>query len=273
MTILELYILGKKEIENKNDVLFLFKSIFGFDRLGISLNSDVKVTNQQEELFLNKLEQLKNNIPVQYVVESVDFLDFNLKCGEGVFIPRKETEILVNEIVKKVDKNFNGNIVDLCSGTGSIGIGLKRRIEKTNVFCIEKSPKAFEYLEYNKKSLNVDINCILGDIFSEVNNFKDRMFDVIVSNPPYIRTSDIKNLDANIQYEPKLALDGGEDGLYFYRKILSTWKRKLKINGFFAFEIGYDQDEEMKGIVKNENLKHMDFVKDDNGYNRVCICS
>lgn len=273
MTVLDLYMIGKREIKNKNDVILLFKSIFGFDRLGISLNSNIEVNSRQKEFFLNKLEQLKSNVPIQYIVGNIDFLDFNLKCGEGVFIPREETEILVNEVIKRVNKNFEGNIVDLCSGTGNVGIGIKSKAKKCNVFCIEKSPEAFEYLEHNKKNIGVSVNCILGDIFDKVNDFEDGTFDIIVSNPPYIKTSDISTLDANIQYEPRLALDGGEDGLYFYRKILSMWKKKLKVGGFFAFEIGYNQYDEMKKIVKYENLKNVDFIKDDNGHYRVCICS
>ena len=272
MTIFDLYMMGKKEVKNKSDLILLFKSVFRLDRIGISLNSDLEVTDQQKKIFLNKLKKIKNDIPIHYVIGNVDFFDFNFRCGKGVFIPRKETELLVKEVIQKFGINFNGNIVDLCAGTGNVGISIKKALKKANVVCIEKSPEAFKYLEYNNINMQVDVKCVLGDIFDQVNEFKDNTFDVIVSNPPYVKTFDISYLDKNVQYEPRLALDGGNDGLDFYRKILSMWKEKLKDDGFFAFEIGYDQYEDMGKIIKNENLKNIKFIKDYNGYNRICIC-
>lgn len=271
MTIYEAYKIGKKYINNSSDLISIFKSVFGLDRVGISINSKLEISNEKLKIFLNKIEDLNNNIPIQYIEGNVDFLGLNLKVGDGVFIPRDETKLLVSEIITNLNENFNGNIIDLCAGTGNIGLSLKRKFLNSSVYEIEKSDKAFEYLKYNKISNNLDVSCILGDIFEKVNIFNDNMFDVIVSNPPYIRKNDILYLDENVKKEPEMALNGGEDGLYFYKKILSMWKRKLKKTGFFSFEIGYDQYNDIVDISKKEGFKDIKYYLDINNIKRVVI--
>ena len=271
MTIYEAYKIGKKYINNSSDLILIFKSVFGLDRVGISINSKLEISNEKLKIFLNKIEDLNNNVPIQYIEGNVDFLGLNLKVGDGVFIPRDETKLLVSEIINNLNENFNGNIIDLCAGTGNIGLSLKRKFLNSSVYEIEKSDKAFEYLKYNKISNNLDVSCILGDIFEEVNIFDDNMFDVIVSNPPYVRENDILYLDENVKKEPEMALNGGEDGLYFYKKILSMWKRKLKKTGFFSFEIGYDQYNDIVDISKKEGFKDIKYYLDINNIKRVVI--
>ena len=271
MTVYEAYKIGKKYINNSSHLISIFKNVFGLDRVGISINSNLEVSNEKLKIFLDKIEDLNNNIPIQYIEGNVDFLGLNLKVGDGVFIPRDETKLLVNEIINNLNENFNGNIIDLCAGTGNIGLSLKKKFLNSSVYEIEKSDKAFEYLKYNKISNNLDVSCILGDIFEEVDIFDDNMFDVIVSNPPYVRENDILYLDENVKKEPEMALNGGEDGLYFYKKILSAWKRKLKKTGFFAFEIGYDQYDDIVGISKKEGFKDIKYYLDMNNIKRVVI--
>ena len=271
MTIYEAYKIGKKYINNSSDLISIFENVFGIDRVGISIQSNLKVSDEKLNEFYKKIKDLNNSIPVQYIVGNVKFLGLKLKVGDGVFIPRDETKLLVNEVINNLSENFNGNIIDLCAGSGNIGLSLKKRFIDSSVYEVEKSNKAFEYLQYNKIHNNIDVSCILGDIFEIVNLFDNYKFDVIVSNPPYVRSSDISHLDENVKMEPQTALDGGENGLYFYEKILSLWKSKLKKTGFFAFEIGYDQYDDILNIAKKEKFKNISYYLDLNLIKRVVI--
>ena len=272
MTIFDLYRMSIKEIENRHDVLSLFKVFFNFDRIQISMHENMVVPENILNAFKLKIDDLKKEMPIQYVVGSVDFMGLNLEVGEGVFIPREDTEVLVRAVYNRLGKNFDGNIIDLCAGSGNISLSLKKLIPNANVTAVEKSEKAFEYLIKNKKRTNLDINCTMGDIFEVCDEFENNKFDAIVSNPPYIRKNEIKNLDKNVQYEPKMSLDGGDDGLYFYKNIISKWNNKLKKCGFFAFEIGYDQYEDVKDLLKNKNHGSL-LYKDSHNKNRAIISS
>ena len=271
MTIYEIYKIGKKYITNQSDLISIFKNVFGFDRIGISINSNLEVSDESLKIFFDKIKDLNNDIPIQYIEGNVEFLGLNLKVGEGVFIPRDETKLLVHEVINNINGKINTNIIDLCAGSGNIGLSLKKILKNSHIYVIEKSKIAFKYLEYNKVYNNLDVSCILGDIFEQVDSFNDNMFDAIVSNPPYIRSDDISYLDENVKKEPKMALDGGKDGLYFYRKIISGWKTKLKKTGFFAFEIGYDQYDEIVKISNNEGFKNTNYYLDINNIKRVIV--
>jgi len=263
----QIYQLGLKHIKSKSDVLILMKKIFGSDRLYISMYGEKEENQKKINLFLENIETLKKGYPIQYLVENVEFLDLSLKVGPGVFIPRPETEILAKSIVDYLGENFSGNIIDLCSGSGCIPVYLKSKIHNSNVWAIEKSEEAFKYLKENCK--NYDINLILGDIFDQ--KFEDESFDVIVSNPPYIKSNDVKFLDKNIQFEPLCALDGGLDGLDFYRKIVKNWVSKLKAGGILAFELGIFQYNEVSNIMAKNNFKNIEIIKDFSNIERIII--
>ncbi len=267
MNLKQIYQLGLKHIKNKSDVIILMKKIFGYDRLYISIYGEKQESSEKIDLFLENIEKLKEGYPVQYLVGSVEFLDLTLKVGPGVFIPRPETEILAKSVVDHLGKHFSGNIIDLCSGSGCIPIYLKSKLHNSNVWAIEKSKEAFKYLKENSK--NYDINLILGDIFDQ--KFENELFDVIISNPPYIKSNDIKFLDRNIQFEPFCALDGGSDGLGFYRKIIKNWTKKLKKGGIFVFELGISQYVKVYDIMMKNNFKNIELIKDFSNIERVII--
>lgn len=213
-----------------------------------------------------------NGEPVQYIIGEWDFMGRTFKVGEGVLIPRPETELLCQYVADELKDNGKVVIYDLCSGSGCIGISLKNSLPEADVYAVEKSKEAFSYLKANNESLCncCGVSAINGDIF-EFDTYNDLPFaDAIVSNPPYIRKSDIPGLQTEVLREPVMALDGGDDGLVFYRYIVSKWKSKLRPNGFFAFECGEDQSEDISDIF-TENGFDSTVIKDYNNINRFLI--
>lgn len=229
-----------------------------------------------DDAFVNELnESLIRRIsgePVQYIIGEWDFMGNTYKVGEGVLIPRPETELLCQYVIDELKCSGKSVIYDLCSGSGCIAISLKLFLPQSDVFAVEKSGKAFEYLRYNNEALcgKNAVNALNGDIFDIESYYKLPLADVIVSNPPYIKKSEIPSLQSEVLREPEMALDGGDDGLDFYRFIISEWKARLKPDGFFAFECGEDQSDDITDIL---NLNGFDstVIKDYNDINRIVI--
>lgn len=271
MNIFEIYKIALDLLKSKAETMMLIEKIFGLNRIDISLNPYLKVDENKKNIFLGCLHRIKNGEPIQYVLGKTSFFGLDLKVGPGVFIPRPETELLVEYICKNFKKSFSGNIIDLCAGSGAISIYLKYYFKHSNVWAIEKSSKAFTYLVENIKLNNLEIKCIFGDIFDEFSKFEDNKFDIIISNPPYIKTDDIEKLDKNVKFEPYMALDGGKDGLDFYRNILKFWLSKLKRNGIMIFELGINQHEKVKKILQNYKFYNMKILKDFSNIERIAI--
>jgi len=177
-------------------------------------------------------------------------MDNAYKVGEGVLIPRDDTEVLVNAC-KKLLCDDDKTIVDLCSGSGIIAVTLKKIFKKSTVYAVEKSDIAYSYLQDNCKDNDADVKTIHADLYDCVNDFADSFFDLIVSNPPYIITDEIPTLQKEVQFEPLLALDGGKDGYDFYRGIINEWSKKLKHSGHIAFEIGEGQFSYISSLLCN----------------------
>lgn len=191
------------------------------------------------------LWKLKTGEPLQYVIGKWDFYKSEFYVGEGVLIPRPETEELVELAVKHLKTVTNPVIIDLCSGSGCIGISIAKAVLNSKVYCIEKSKDAFKYLEKNAKNCN---NVIL--INEDISNDVDiENADLVISNPPYIKTSDLNELQDEVKKEPKMALDGGSDGLDFYRIINDKWNSKLKSSGELMLEIGEDQGADIVDVL------------------------
>lgn len=190
---------------------------------------------------------LKSGEPLQYVIGKWDFYESEFYVGKGVLIPRPETEELVDLAVNVAKQYNNPVILDLCAGTGCIGISIAKKINSASVFLIEKSDSAFEYLLKNAKGID-NVNPIKADIFNDIDL---PMADIIISNPPYIKSGDISSLQAEVLHEPKMALDGGADGLDFYRVINDKWSNRLNNNGTLLLEIGDEQGEIIKKILTN----------------------
>ena len=170
---------------------------------------------------------------------------------ENVLIPRPDTEILVEEVIKIAKKINAKKILDLCTGSGAIAISLAKYIDKSNITAVDISDKALNVAELNAKNNEVEdrITFVESDLFK---NLKKEKYDIIVSNPPYIKKEVLKKLDEEVKKEPKLALDGGYDGLDFYRKIIKNADEYLKFNGYLCFEIGYDQKEDVENLLKEQ---------------------
>lgn len=202
------------------------------------------------------LWRLKEGEPLQYVLGKWDFYESEFYVGEGVLIPRPETEELVDLAVKTISRLEKPVVYDLCAGSGCIGISVAKKCKDATVYLVEKSDLAFEYLEKNIQRVENAV-AVKGDIFCDIDL---PIADVIISNPPYIKTDDIDGLQAEVQYEPKMALDGGEDGFDFYKVINDKWSKKLSNNGYLFLEIGNEQGNEIVNVLSN--FKNVEVIKD-----------
>lgn len=233
---------------------------------------DGEITEEKKEAILEIIQERKKGKPLQYIIGNWDFWNLNFKIGQGVLIPRSETEVLVEVGLEKIKDVKDPVVLDLCSGSGCVAISIAKEREDAKVFAIEKTKEAYGYLKQNIEYNQIrNVDPFLGDIFDKMiyNYFDNMMFDLIVSNPPYVKSKDIKRLQREVQYEPVEALDGGDDGLYFYKNILRFWLNKLKIDRFLAFEIGFDQFKPMFEILAKNGLKDLRYKIDLNGIYRV----
>ena len=211
--------------------------------------------------------------PIQYILGSWDFMDFTFQVGEGVLIPRPETEILVEYILEKIKDIKEPVVYDLCSGSGCIGLSIAALHKGAKVYLVEKSDKALTFLKANNKSICAELNnttVIQGDILKTDDFDYLPKADVIVSNPPYIKSEEIPTLQSEVLREPVMALDGGADGLIFYRVLVNEWSKKLKDSGFMAFECGEDQAQDISELFSKINFDS-EVVYDYNNIQRIVI--
>ncbi len=216
-----------------------------------------------ETLTFNALSKRIKGTPLQYLIGKWGFYRYEFFVGEGVLIPRSDTEILVEEALKEIKPYMK--VADLCSGSGCIAITVSKETN-AQVYALEKSAKAYEYLLKNIKLNDASVTAILCDVL-KYNELSD--LDIIVSNPPYIKTDVIKTLSKEVKKEPIIALDGGEDGLFFYYEITKQWKDKLKKGGKIFFEIGYDQAQDVTEILKQNGFSDICVIKDYSKNDRV----
>lgn len=222
---------------------------------------DSKIENKYFEI----LEKRQKGIPLQYILGEEDFYGRTFKVIEGVLIPRQDTEISVEKILNIIENNQINNMLEIGCGTGivSISVDLESSIDVT---AVDISEKAMENTRINKEKLNSKIKIINSDLFSNINE----KFDLIYSNPPYIKSSEIENLQVEVKdYEPRLALDGGEDGLFFYRSIIKSSPEFLNHKGFLVFEIGHDEAEDICNLMKDKFK--VEVYKDLNNLDRVVV--
>lgn len=241
--------------------LFSCTRSFLFARGKQSMPADIG--RQAEEILARRLA----GMPLQYAIGHWCFFGRNFYIGEGVLIPRPETELLVDLVLKSVNE-FTVKVWDVCAGSGAIGLTLAKERPQWQVLLSDISNEALFYAKKNLQTLeikNAQVRC--GDLFS-VSSEDD--YDVIVSNPPYIRRDVISTLSPEVRdYEPVAALDGGEDGLYFYRKLFSEAKNHLKKGGKVFFEIGYDQGEEVSSLAQMHGYREIRLFRDFSGLHRI----
>lgn len=269
MNIQELLIYGKKALSDIEDgnikAKILLQYLFGFKNTEYITNYDRIVRDEEKNKYLELINEVKNGIPVQYITNNQEFMKLNFYVDENVLIPQPDTEILVEEAIK-ICKNYDREIkvLDLCTGSGAIAVSVAKYVNNAKVFGSDISKKALEIARKNAKNNMVNVEFILSDMLE---NIKESNFDIIVSNPPYIKTDVITTLSKEVQKEPIIALDGGEDGLLFYKKIANNYKKYIKNKGFLLLEIGYDQADKVKELF-TEDVK---VIKDLSGNDRVII--
>lgn len=237
----------------------------------LMVHEEEKISEQLYNMYLEKIERLKNHEPIQYILENQEFMGFDFFVNKNVLIPQPDTENLVEEVIAIVEKHNlkHPKILDICTGSGAIAISLAKLIKGAIVYGSDISEEALKIAENNSISNQANVLFMKSDMFKNI--FKEFRFNLIVSNPPYIETETIKTLDIEVQKEPILALDGGEDGLKFYREIATNAKYFLEADGFLVLEIGYNQKEKVKEILKKSGFKNIYFRRDLAGNNRVII--
>lgn len=232
-------------------------------------NNEYEIHKNEDLIIMKKfadmLWQIKSGEPLQYVIGRWDFYESEFHVGRGVLIPRPETEELTELVLDNAKRLCSPVVFDLCSGSGCIGISIAKALPSSTVYCVEKSEEALQYLLKNAESIS-NVKVVNSDINypSDIKNA-----DIIVSNPPYIKSSDLSVLQSEVQYEPPMALDGGADGLDFYRSIAEKWNSNLKENGMLFLEIGEDQGEAVYEILEKQGFKEIEVIKDMYGNNRM----
>ena len=221
-----------------------------------------EITKKQEKEFMQNVEKLIKGTPIQHITYSQEFMKLNFFVNEDVLIPRPDTEVLVEEVLSITKRLTRPRILDLCTGSGAIAISIAKYAQNSELYASDISKKALKIAKENAKNNNVEerIKFIESDLFNSIPKMK---FDIIVTNPPYIRTGDIPNLQKEVQNEPQIALDGGIDGYDFYRKISSKAYEYLKYNGYLCMEIGYDQKEFVMDILEYEKRYSKTYSKKD----------
>lgn len=247
----------------------LLQYVLDKPRQYIIVYDNKEIDKQQQWQYFVNIEKLTKGIPLQHITHRQEFMKMDFFVDENVLIPRPDTEILVEEVIKIAQKYNSPRILDLCTGSGAIAISLKKFVPNADVTAVDISEKALEIAQKNAKKLETKINFLKSDLFDKLDNKK---FDIIVSNPPYIRKDEIKKLSEEVQKEPKIALDGGEDGLDFYRIIAEQAINYLKTGSFLCFEIGYNQKNDVIKIIEDEqNYKNTYCKKDLYGNDRIII--
>lgn len=239
--------------------------------LGISI---AQLKTQNPTLSPKETEALKSlcakrcgGYPLQYILGEWEFFGLPFKVGDGVLIPRPDTEILVETALKCINKQNGLRIIDLCSGSGCIAVAIDKNAPDCSIFALEKSEEAFPYLTQNIGLNNSAVTPLLGDI----NTPFDEGWDLIVSNPPYLTAAEMQELQKEVTHEPQMALIGGGDGLDFYRIICEKWTPLLKRGGYLLVEIGYSQAAEVEKLFMAAGLTEIRCINDYGGNNRVIL--
>ena len=243
------------------------------DKLYLMINSNEEVSKDKKEEYLSLINKRKEKMPVRYILGQCDFMGLDFYVEEGVLIPRSDTEVLVEEVLKLIGEDESIEVCDLCSGSGAIGIALAHYRKNIKVDAIDYYPIpekiTTKNIEFNKVGDRVTF--IKSDLLEE--SIKaNKKYKIIVSNPPYIKEDVIETLMDDVKdYEPRTALSGGDDGLIFYRRIVEESKQLLLNDGILSFEIGHDQGEEVKTLMEQNGFRDVTVIKDLAGLDRVVL--
>ncbi len=238
----------------KSDILLLIYEIFDFDFSKWTMYKYDEIEDISKLDTLNEyVKKRLGHMPIQYILNKAHFCGLPLYVNENVLIPRFDTEVLVEEVLKISKKDRSKRILDICTGSGAIAIALKKLGGFERVDALDISDKALKVAKKNAKELDSDINFLKSDMFSSLTC--ENKYDIIVSNPPYIQSDVVDTLESEVKdFEPRLALDGDVDGMKFYKIIAKNYENYLADNGVLALEIGYDEADDIRALFEGKNV-------------------
>ena len=268
MKIMEAIKRGMIELKNENiespkmQSRLLMQFILNKPRQYIIVNDMEELNKADEEKYFNAIKKLRKGIPLEHITHQKEFMKLNFFINENLLITRQDTEILAEEVIKIAKQTNAKKILDLCTGSGAIAVSVAKYLPNCEVTAVDISNDALKVAKRNAINNQVEnqITFVSSDMFTNLNEEK---FDIIVSNPPYIRTKVIETLETKVQNEPYIALDGGEDGLYFYREIVKNAYQYLKFKGYLCMEIGFDQKIDVIELIENEDKFENTYSKKD----------
>ena len=266
MTIFEAYNDCKRQLQAAGIEDYVFESkciirhITGYTNAQILTKYTQPLNEFQQNNLTAIIKQRLIRYPLQYIIGKWSFFGREFFVGPGVLIPRSDTETLIDVCLDSIKNNPTARVLDLCAGTGCIGITVKGECPETDVTLVEKFDEALSFTNKNAKYNNINVKIEKGDVLKTEG--ANGLYDLIVSNPPYITDADMKTLQPEVKFEPATALEGGEDGLLFYRHIAKEYKKHLAPNGVMAFEVGANQAEAVCEIMKQNGFKDVQTRKD-----------
>lgn len=259
-------VLGKAGIEEASlDARLLLEEACGTDRTALYAHGDRELTGEQERQYLQKLELRAKRIPLQHILGKTEFMGLTFLVNKDVLCPRPDTEVLVEEVLKHLHDGMR--ILDIGTGSGCILLSLLHYSNDCQGVGADISGKALQTARENANRLSIKQACFVeSDLFEKI----EGQFEIIVSNPPYIKSGDIEGLMPEVRdHDPRAALDGGADGLFFYREITRRAKDHLPGGGMLFYEIGYDQGEAVRRIMEDNGFREVEAIKDFSGLDRV----
>ena len=280
MEINKLLRLGVDKIKGRqygNPILeatLLLGKLLKVDKVYIYTHGDEEVPDFVVDKFFEMIDRRKEGYPIQYIINEKEFMGLDFYVEEGVLIPRPDTEILVEYVLDYIDKVYGKEKIDLLDigiGSGAIGISIAYYKKNANVYGVDISDSALRVSNINRVRFNLNnVTLIKSDLFENID--KNRKFHIIASNPPYISRRDMEILQEEVKnYEPKIALEGGLDGLDFYRRIIPESKCYLYQGGLLILEIGYDQNIQVRNMMEREGFINIKTLKDLQGFDRVVL--
>lgn len=277
MTFSQVYLNGKECLSKAGvespafDAMCIFEAVFAMNRQAMVVHGSEDAPNSDIVTFNDMIQQRCGKRPLQYILGKWPFMGLTLEMGEGVLIAREDTEVLV----RVADENLRGRgqlqVLDLCAGTGAVGLGLSSLMPNVTVTCVEFYDEALDYLKRNIER-NREIataTAVQANVLEAPDLTVFQPVDVILSNPPYIVSEEIDTLQPEVQREPRQALDGGEDGLLFYRAIADHWLPLLKPGGLIAVEVGEGQSRTVGALFAAAGIEQIRYAQDFNGIERV----
>ncbi len=276
MTVREILQYGKHALEDsrneyaKYESRVLLEEVLGIKYMQMLVNPDASVSSEAENRYKEMLEKRRQHYPLQYILGYAHFMDYTFIVNEHVLIPRNDTEVLVEAVDQllnsKAFESRSVSLLDLCCGSGCIGISLKLYHDNVNLALCDISKDALEVASRNLKKYQLDAALLESDLFTNVKE----QYSIIVCNPPYIERDVIPTLMPEVKdYEPMQALDGGVSGLDFYQAILADVHQYLNRDGYLFFEIGYNQGQAVSGLMKNAGFCDVCVKKDYAGLDRI----